>query len=343
MVTRNLFLSLILLVVSLLFSVVVGEVGLRFLGYAGAPEFLIGNIRQIDDPILNWRFVPNSTVQDGNVVSHYNSTGFRDTEHAATKPVGITRIVVVGDSVTEGSGLSQDDLFVSHIQALLGSKYEIINLAMSGLNTPQEIHVLEIEGLKYEPDVVVLNFVLNDCDFSSEHQGAERFRKEKDSKIGLLGDMAIDPRFKRWLKSSALIYFVKGRVEHLLGLITGKEEKNYYIALWDTPECRKKVSSGFDTLRKLQHEYRFAVHILLWPLLVDYKHYEFSFIHEWVAQMAEQRGFKVLDLLPVYSSKWYRDLQVTAEDNVHPNGDGHRLSAQAYVDWSRKSGALSSR
>ena len=58
--------------------------------------------------------------------------------------------------------------------------------------------------------------------------------------------------------------------------------------------------------------------------------------HEWVTQMAEQRGFKVLDLLPAYSSKWYRDLQVTAEDNVHPNGEGHRLSARAYVDWSRQ-------
>ena len=337
MATRNLVFSVILLMVSLLFSLIVGEMGLRLMGYAGAPESVIGNIRQIDDPILNWRFVPNSTVQDGKVVSHYNSAGFRDREHDTAKPVGITRIVVVGDSVTEGNGVGQDALFVSHIQALLGSKYEIINLGMSGLNTPQEIHLLGVEGVKYEPDVVVVNFVLNDCDFFSKYQGAERFQIEKDSKIGLFGDMVIDPQFKRWLKSSALIYLVKGRVEHLLGLVMGKEEKNYYAALWDNPECRKRVSSGFDTLQKLQQQHRFAVHILLWPLLVDYKHYEFSFIHEWVTQMAEQRGFKVLDLLLVYSSKWYRDLQVTAEDNVHPNGDGHKLAAKSYVEWSLSS------
>jgi lysophospholipase L1-like esterase len=342
MATKNLVFSLILLMVSLPFSLIVGEIGLRLLGYAGAPGSLIGNTRTVDDPILNWRFVPNSTVQDGKVVYHYNSAGFRDREHAAAKPVGITRIVVVGDSVTEGSGVEQDALFVSRIQALLGSKYEILNLGMSGLNTPQEIHLLEIEGMKYEPDVVVVNFVLNDCDFFSKHQGGVRYRKEKGSKIGLLGDMAIDPQFKRWLKSSALIYFVKGRVEQLAGLITGKEEKNYYVWLWDTPECHKRILSGFDTLQKLQQQHRFAVHILIWPLLVDYKHYEFSLIHEWVTQMAEQRGFKVLDLLPVYSSKRYRDLQVTAEDNIHPSGEGHRLSAQAYVDWSRQLSTLRS-
>lgn len=343
MVMRNFLFGASLLMTSLLFSMVVGEVGLRFLGYAGAPESVIGNIRQVDDPILNWRFVPNSTVQDGKVVSHYNSAGFRDREHDGIKPVGVNRIVVLGDSVTEGNGVGQDALFVSHIQALLGSKYEIINLGMSGLNTPQEIHLLEIEGVKYEPDVVVVNFVLNDCDFFSKYQGAERFEKEKDSKIGLLGDIVIDPRFKRWLKSSALIYLVKGRVEHLLGLVTGKEEKNYYAALWDNTECRKRVSSGFDTLQKIQQQHRFAVHILLWPMLVDYKHYEFSSIHQLVTQMAEQRGFKVLDLFSVYSSKWYRDLQVTAEDNVHPNEEGHRLSAQTYVQWSRLSSTLSSR
>lgn len=294
-------LNIIVLMVSLFLSCVAGEIGLRFLGYFGAPESLIGNIMRVDDPILNWRFVPNSSVRDGNVVSHYNSAGFHDREHAIAKPSGISRIVVVGDSVTEGGGIVEGQLFVSNVQALLGSRYEVINLAMSGLNTPQEIHLLEVEGLKYEPDVVVVNFVLNDCDFFSEFHAVERFQNQKDSKIGLFGDLTIDPRFKRFLKSSALIYFVKGRAEHLLGLISGKEEKNYYTALWDNPQCRKRILAGFDALQRLQQQHGFEVQVLIWPLLLNYEHYEFLLIHEWVTQIAEQRRFKVLDLLPVYS------------------------------------------
>lgn len=341
MTTRNFAFSLILLIVSLIFSFIIGEISLRLLGYAGAPESLIGNIRHIDDPILNWRFVPNSTVQDGNVVSHYNSAGFRDVEHAVEKPLHVTRVAVVGDSVTEGSGVRQEELFASHLQALLGSGYEIINLGMSGLNTPQEIHILDVEGMKYAPDVVVVNFILNDCDFFSEFRATERFQNEKDAKIGLFGDITVDPRLKRWLKSSALVYFVKGRMEYLQGMITGKEEKNYYVSLWDNPECHRRVLSGFDALKALQEHSRFDVHVLIWPLLMNYELYGFSHVHAWVKENAAQRGFKVLDLLPVYSSRRYRDLQVTAEDNAHPNGEGHRLSAQAYVDWSRQSSTLS--
>ena len=117
-------------------------------------------------------------------------------------------------------------------------------------------------------------------------------------------------------------------------MISGKEEKNYYTALWNNPECHKRILAGFGLLQRLQQQHGFTVHLLIWPLLVKFEDYEFSFIHKWVTQMAEQRGFKVLDLLPTYTVRSYRDLQVTAEDNVHPNGEGHRLSAKAYVDWS---------
>ena len=53
------------------------------------------------------------------------SAGFRDAEHAVLKPVHITRIVVVGDSVTEGSGVKQEESFTSYVQALLGLRFEI--------------------------------------------------------------------------------------------------------------------------------------------------------------------------------------------------------------------------
>lgn len=332
---RNLFVNSALLITSLVIGMGLAEVGLRLLGYAGAPESIIANIRMVDDSVLNWRFVPNSVVQDGRITYRYNDAGFRDVNHPVVRPADITRVVVIGDSVTEGSGVGQDQIFTHYVQDFFGSRYEVINLGMSGLNTPQEVHLLEMEGLKYEPDVVVLNFVLNDCDFYSELRAAERFQNKKDARIGLLGDMAIDPRVKRWLKSSALIYFLKNRIEYIKGRVTGKEEADYHTALWKNPECRKRVVAGFDHLRSLQQKYGFAVHVVVWPLLVDYERYEFSGIHSWIMEMAEQRGFHLLDLRSTYASKSYRELQVTAEDNVHLNGEGHRLAAQAYVDWSR--------
>jgi lysophospholipase L1-like esterase len=343
MAGKRLILNSVLFITSLVVGMGLGEVGLRLLGYAGAPESVIGNIHLVEDSVLNWRFVPNSVVRDGRITYRYNNAGFRDVDHSVAKRSDITRVLVLGDSVTEGSGVGQDQIFSHYVQNLLGARYEVINFGMSGLNTPQEIHLLEVEGLKYEPDVVALNFVLNDCDFYSELRAAERFQSEKDMKIGLLGDMTIDPRVKRLLKSSALIYFLKNRIEYMKGRMTGKEEKNYYAALWESPECRKRIASGFDHLHSLQKEYGFTVHVLLWPLVVDYAHYEFGNIHSWVMDLAKERGFYVLDLKSVYASKPYRELQVTAEDNVHPNGEGHRIAARAYVDWSRPLFTLHSR
>jgi len=330
---KSLFINSALLITSLFVGMGLAEVGLRLLGYAGAPESIIANIRMVDDSVLNWRFIPNSVVRDGRIIYRYNDAGFRDVNHPVAKSADITRVLVIGDSVTEGSGVRQDQIFTHYVQDFFGSRYEVINLGMSGLNTPQEVHLLEMEGLKYEPDVVVLNFVLNDCDFYSELRAAERFQNEKDARVGLLGDMTIDPRVKQWLKSSALIYFVKNRIEYIKGWVTGKEETNYYITLWQNPECRNRVVAGFDHLRSLQQKHSFRVHVVIWPLLMDYERYEFSDIHSSIMEMAGQRGFQFLDLRPTYASKPHRELQVTAEDNVHPNAEGHYLAAKAYFSW----------
>ena len=341
--SANIVLSAVLLLGSLAVSAILGEVILRALGYAGAPESQIGNIRQVNDPTLNWRFIPNSRVQDGKVVLAYNSAGFRDHEHARQKQPGVTRVVVLGDSVTEGSGVEVDEIFSSRLQRGLGPRYEVINLGMSGLNTPQEVHVLEIEGLGYDPDVVIVNFVLNDCDFFSEFHAAKQFTQDKDARIGLLGDLSVDPRIKRLLKSSALIYFVKARLEHLVGMATGKGESNYYLRLWGEAYCHKRIVEGFEKLQELRIRNSFEVHVVIWPLLVDYQPYAFAEIHERVRREAEQRGFKVLDLLDTFGPLSYRNLQVTAEDNVHPNGKGHRLAAERYAAWSREQGAFTNR
>jgi hypothetical protein len=150
------------------------EVGLRMFGFRGAPESIITNMKLVDDPILDWRYVPNSRFQEGNVVYQYNESGFRGEDHKIEKAAGIVRIVVLGDSVTDGYGVQWQDVFATMVQTGLGNRYEVINLGMGGVNTPQEIHLLEEYGLRFSPDYVVVNFVLNDSDFFSSLTAARR-------------------------------------------------------------------------------------------------------------------------------------------------------------------------
>ena len=327
---KNVLASIALLFGSLSLSAIAAELILRLLGHHGAPHALISHIYPVDDPVLDWRYVPNSQFKLGRVVYTYNAVGFRGPAHAVETSPGIIRIVVVGDSVTEGAGVEWESVFAPTLQARLGAHFEVINIAAAGLNTPQEVHLLEQKALLYNPDLVILNFILNDCDFYTTFKGAQRYAAEKHATIGLF-NLAIHPRLKQLLKSSALIYYLKERLENAKGRLLGVEETDYFTNLWSNEENRAKVVSGFDKLGLLARQNRFDVAVIIWPLLTDYKHYKFQHVHEWVKEQAEKRGFSTLDLLSNFSRIPYRELQVNAADNVHPNALGHKLAVDAFL------------
>lgn len=331
---RRIIGSSLLLLSSLVLSLVLGEVSLRLLGYHGEPQSNISNMYVVDDPILDWRYIPNSEVSAGRLTMRYNSKGFRDVEHAQENTSGKQRIVVVGDSVTMGHGVGFDSMFSRALQARLGSGYEVVTIAMGGLNTPQETHLFEQSGLIYHPNLVILNFVLNDCDFFTNYAANRRVMQDVDSTIGML-NIKVDPRVKRALKSSALIYFVKDRIEDLRGRIVGREEKDYFTRIWSKEQNKERVITGFDSLKAMRDTHGFKVVVLIWPLITNYQRYDFGYVHRWVQSEAEKRGFETLDLLSAFSQYSQRQLQVSSEDNVHPNSLGHKVGVEAFLDWSK--------
>ena len=81
------------------------------------------------------------------------------TEHPYEKRSGRTRVVMLGDSIAYSAGVDDDRTF----SALLERRrpdLEVVNLAVGGYGTDQELIKLEQEGLRYHPDVVVLHFCL---------------------------------------------------------------------------------------------------------------------------------------------------------------------------------------
>ncbi len=287
----------------------------------------------VDDPVVDYRYKSNAKRWIGDVVYTYNQAGYRDVNHEEAKPAAIERIVVVGDSVTDGYGVKTGEMFSRKIQALLGDEFEVITIAMGGLNTPQEIHLLEKDGLRYEPDLVVLNFILNDCDFYSRLQPAVEYNQAKDSEIGLLGGIRINPALKRWLKSSALIYFVKERVEELVTRAPEGETEDYVRRIWSQQENRQKILRGFDHLAELQREHGFEAVVLVWPVLVRLDSYPYQDIHDWVVARAAERGLQAIDLAEDYAPVDTDKLKLTPEDVFHPNARGHEIAANRFMQW----------
>ena len=124
---------------------------------------------------LGWIFKPNfngypEILKKINKVEHYqmNSQGLRDREYPFEKTENVTRIFCLGDSITMGSGASNDETYPKSLERYLNKAsagmgaYEVINGGIGDYNAYQEQLLLKEIGLKYNPDIVILEYYPND-------------------------------------------------------------------------------------------------------------------------------------------------------------------------------------
>ncbi|CAI4029616.1 SGNH_hydro domain-containing protein [Nitrospira tepida] len=95
-----------------------------------------------------------------------NAHGLRDRDYAPTKPPGILeRLLVIGDSMTFAEGVEAEQTYPKVLERALDGRYEVINAAIRGYGTDQEMIWLERLVPLYRPDAVVLAFfAVNDVD-----------------------------------------------------------------------------------------------------------------------------------------------------------------------------------
>src|SRR5215472_4056700 len=158
-----------------------------------------------------------------------NALGFREPRLPAPKPPGTVRIVVLGDSFTQGYGVDESDAYPRRLEALLGAwdrsrSYEVINLGVPGSSPPDYLYNLREVGLAYHPDVVVVGVMANDVgDIDVRHLG-------HPSALEVLQDLQkarVDhrPSWKRLpsLVWPALYNFVGDRARPLKAELTGSD------------------------------------------------------------------------------------------------------------------------
>lgn len=96
-------------------------------------------------------------------VFHWNKAGWHDADHELEKPAGTARIVVLGDSYVEGVQVALDELYHRRLEKGLAARsnrpVEAIGLGWAGWGQAQELECLRTTGLRYRPDLVVLEFL----------------------------------------------------------------------------------------------------------------------------------------------------------------------------------------
>lgn len=160
----------LLLLISFILSILAMEFGTRW--FLGEQIVLFPRnhaVAQYGDFVIR-RMIPNIEFWhksiDGRWRFKINNRGFRDdTDYSYKKPNNTFRIITLGDSNTVGFEVRQNKTYSEQLELTLngrGLQTQVINTGVSGFGTAEQIIFLENEGIKYDPDVVVIGFFEND-------------------------------------------------------------------------------------------------------------------------------------------------------------------------------------
>lgn len=165
---------------SVLLSLIVAEGVVRII----EPRAVLREFFETSDHVFHHRLIPNARgrqkTTEFDAVYAINAFGLRSPEIAATKPAGVKRLLLLGDSFTEGVGVQASETYARHLQAALdgvrgSERWEVINAVVASYSPLLEYLFLKNRGLTLDPDVVILALDLSDFFDDIQYSALARF------------------------------------------------------------------------------------------------------------------------------------------------------------------------
>lgn len=195
---------LVALAVTGVVIVVVSEIAVRVWRLAPplTEQYLLMK-RRAPDPVLPYKLRPSiaftgrSDTDEFDFTHAHNSFGFRDAEHAYRKPAGVFRILGLGDDFTYGIGARYEESYLRRVEQALNARsgvhppIEVIKAGIPGYFTQPERMLLQVYGVRYRPDIVLVGFEVNDV--IDTYLGLEAVRVDKSGYLKLRDAREIGP------------------------------------------------------------------------------------------------------------------------------------------------------
>jgi len=282
-------------------------------------------IVQIDDPVLVWALDPAGRL--------VNAAGMRGPEVARAKPPGVFRIAVLGDSVTFGRGVPDDAVFPRRLEEslnearVLGRPVEVLNFGVGGYNTEQEVEAYRQKARPFDPDAVILTYVLNDAITTRAALGALAAREAtKADADATAAEPSAEPALFSF--SSRLLAWGSRRLAGA-GEPAAKRRAPFVEESHADPEGWAMVTESFAELAALAREDGVPVLLVIVPMWIDFDDYPFAALHGRIAASARRAGLDVLDLHPVLEDADAVRYRLDPHDLTHPDAEGHAAIARA--------------
>ncbi|MGY8827750.1 MAG: SGNH/GDSL hydrolase family protein [Candidatus Latescibacterota bacterium] len=308
--------------------------------------------------------VENHSMSGRHIEIHTNSIGYRNREIG---PKQGTRLLFLGDSITLGAYLPEEETFVRQVEQRAqaqGRGWETINSGISGISLKTELAILHETGLALEPDIVVLGFYLNDFQESPgvfvqqmpwvvqrsflfhyllksfyievpDYSPSTFVTDSNNPRVSMPRDMWRMHELAAERTASWRAEFDKTK-EGLSG-----EEGSFYArvstsfddwgGVW-SPHTWEVLEPLFGELKRLGHERGFRVVVLCFPVLdqvVAERVYDEP--QRYLAKLARDMGMEYLDLLPVLREQ--DDPRGLFYDHCHHTSRGNTVIAEAVYSF----------
>jgi lysophospholipase L1-like esterase len=332
-------LTLVLLGIAIALGIAEGT--LRVLAVVRPPE----DLRGLHEPRPDrpWLFGLRPGAQGrvrhtGNVRYVINADGFRDQLRPRAKPPGTFRIVVMGDSIAFGYGVSLDDSFPKRLEQRLAARapaqpIQVLNLGVNGYNPYTEAALFADVGVRYQPDLVLVEFCINDLNDPTMHFDTQTVLQLPD-----IPDLAFpDPARRRTAQPPSLV--ARACAHSRLCMLV----RNCLTPLQDSATLAAGLQSHDDPsageIAWLRERYadmaraayavgaRFAVIVFPYATQVDGR--VADTVERRIAAAGDEAGWNTIDLLPAFLQGARDGTGPLFIDLWHPNDAGHRVAADA--------------
>lgn len=311
------------------------------------------------DPVLGWIHLSNkeeySIGRGFKIKRRLNKDGFIGRDYDYIKPPGIYRIVIVGDSLTEGFQVNETDTFSALIESKINNagfdkKVEVLNMGVAGYGTQKELYVLEKEGLKFNPDLLITAFFTGNDFTDNMNENIDREAKfttfqefKNDIKLFARNHFAAWRFILQQKSRNKFLNHFKNKNSSSTkdGIMTDSLFQKKY-----SKETQKMVNRSEELLlefKRLADENKKDHLVLILPSAGQvYSQGGYNFypdeINEVLKDYFKLQKIKYIDLLPKFKNyyKLKPEMPLYLPADGHPSEKGHLVISEGVVEYLKK-------
>jgi lysophospholipase L1-like esterase len=275
-------------------------------------------------------------IQDLEAEYVINADGFRGPPLVRPKPEGTFRIVVVGDSLTFGWSVREEDTLARQLESRLRSwspdaRIEVLNLGVSGYNPYTEAKWLAEMAPVVDPDLVLVQFCINDLNDPTLH-----FDYATRAPMAFPDEALPDPARRppppslpaRLCSLSRACALLRKQLPSRADQVRALEAVAPHGD--PTPAELAWIRQSYSEMARTAREQGAEFAVIVFPYSTQLEPSSATTLQDDLRELGRDRDWTIVDLLPSY-----REARATAATDAlfidlwHPTAEGFRVAGDA--------------